>query len=154
MPADRLALAVGIGGEDQRVGLLGLIGDRLELPDLVRIGLPFHGEALVRVDRSVPRRQIADMTIARQHAVTGAQIFLDGFRLGGRFDDDQFQKSACPYVYTRDGERAALRPSSGEADLAPGVAVETAGEVEFEQDELDRAARQCGLADQLVDRHR
>ena len=29
VPADRLALAVGVGGEDQRVGVLRLVGDRL-----------------------------------------------------------------------------------------------------------------------------
>src|SRR3546814_3533421 len=63
MPADRLALAVGISREDQAVGLPGLVGDRLELLRLVAIGLPFHGEALVGIDRPVLGRQVADMAV-------------------------------------------------------------------------------------------
>jgi len=82
MPADRLALAVGIGGEDQRVGILGLVGDRLQLAGFVGIGLPFHREAIVRIDRSILRGQVTDMAVGRQDAMTRSQIFLDGLGLG------------------------------------------------------------------------
>src|SRR3546814_19944016 len=87
MPADRLALAVGISREDQAVGLPGLVGDRLELLRLVAIGLPFHGEALVGIDRPVLGRQVADMAVRGEDPIAPAQIFFDGFGLGRRFDD-------------------------------------------------------------------
>jgi hypothetical protein len=35
--------------------------------------------------------------------VAASQIFLDGFRLCRRFDDDEFQVVAFLYVRTRDG---------------------------------------------------
>ena len=89
VPGNRLAFAVRVGGEDQGVGLLRLVGDRLELPRLVGIGLPLHREAGVRIDRAVLGRQIADVAVGGEHAVTAAKIFLDGLRLGGRFDDDK-----------------------------------------------------------------
>ena len=57
------------------------------------VDLPRHGEILVRQDRAVLGRQIADMAVAGDDLVVAAQIFVDGFRLGGRFDDDDFHES-------------------------------------------------------------
>jgi hypothetical protein len=89
VPADRLALAIGVGREDQPVGLLRLVGDRLQLLGLVGIGLPFHREPFVRVDGAVTRRQVADMAVGGENAIVLAEIFLDGLRLGRRFYDDE-----------------------------------------------------------------
>ena len=76
VPADRLALTIGVGREDQRVGLLRRVGDRLQLLGLVGIGFPLHREARVRIDRAVLGRQVADMAIAGQHACgPGPDIF-------------------------------------------------------------------------------
>ena len=74
------------------VGLLRLVGDRLQLPRLVGIGLPLHREAVVGIDRAVLGRQIADMAVGGEHAIAAAQIFLDGLGLGGRFDDDELHE--------------------------------------------------------------
>src|SRR3546814_16858099 len=42
MPRDRLALAIGVGREDQPTGLLGLVVDRLQSLRLVGVFFPIH----------------------------------------------------------------------------------------------------------------
>ena len=109
---------------------------------LSAIGLPLHREAVVRIDRPVLGRQVADMAVAGEHAMPAAQIFLDGLRLGGRFDDDELQRSGL-LTRTRRGWGGGfglVKRGASEADLAAGMAVEPAGEVEFEQHHLHRAA--------------
>ena len=88
VPTDRLALAVRVGGEDQAVGLFGQIADLADAALFVAVQLPVHREVLVRADRTVFRRQVADVAVGGEDAVVLAQVLLDGFRLGGRFDDD------------------------------------------------------------------
>ena len=90
VPRDRLPLAVGVGGEDDAVDRLGRVGDRLQLACLVGVQLPVHREAVVGFDRAVARRQVADMTVTRQHDVVRAKVFVDRLGLGRRFDDDKF----------------------------------------------------------------
>ena len=94
------------------------------------------------------------MAIARQHAVAGAEIFFDGLRLGGRFNDDEFQVDAFLYVRTRDCRVMDSGSSSGQADLAAGVPLQPAAKLQFEEDQLNRARRSLGKPDDLVDRHR
>ena len=101
VPRDRLALAIRIGREDQAVGELGEIGDRLQLLRLVRVILPRHRERIVGIDRAVLGRQVADMAVAGQDAVIAAQILLDGFGLGGRFDDDKLHGETGVLTCTR-----------------------------------------------------
>ena len=84
-----LPLLVGVGGQDQAVGLLRLVGDRLQLLGLVGVILPFHREPVIRVHRSVLRGQVADVAVAGEDAIIRAEVLFDGFRLGGRFDDDE-----------------------------------------------------------------
>jgi hypothetical protein len=103
VPADRLPFAIWIGGEDQGVGTLRLVGDGAKLLLFVRIGLPLHGEARVGIDGAVLGRQIADVSVGGEHPVAGAQILLDGFRLGGRFDDDELHVMERPLTRTRIG---------------------------------------------------
>ena len=66
VPGDRLALAVRVGGEVQRAGALQRLGDRADLLLAAVVGLPVHGEVLVRADRAVLRRQVAHMAEAGQ----------------------------------------------------------------------------------------
>jgi hypothetical protein len=140
VPADRLAFAVGIGRQDQRIGLLRRVGDGFQLLGLVRISVPFHRKAGIRIDRAILRRQVADMAIAGQHAVTRAEIFFDGLRLGRRFNDNKFQAGRFLYVRTRDCRVADSATSSAvEAHLVPGMAIEPPGKVKLEQDQLHRA---------------
>src|SRR3546814_8043769 len=75
MPADRLALAIGVGREDQAVGGLRRVLDFLHPLRLVGIKLPLHSEAVVGVDRSVLGRQVANMAIAGQHLEIATEIF-------------------------------------------------------------------------------
>src|SRR3546814_6355516 len=89
MPRDRLALAIGVGREDQPIGLLGLVGDRLQLLRLVGVIFPIHREPVIRVHRAVLGGQIADMAVGGEDAIIAAQVFFDRFGLGRRFDDDK-----------------------------------------------------------------
>ena len=86
VPCDSLALAVGVGRKIDVVGLLGLRLDFLEhlrlAGDDVVLGLEIvidgHSErALGQIDHVADRRD---------HLEVGAQIALDGFRLGWRFN--------------------------------------------------------------------
>ena len=88
VPGNRLAFAVGVGGEDEAVGVLHGAGD-LGQPLRGRpVHGPGHGEILVRPDRAVLGGQVADMPEGGQDPVVAAQIFVDRFRLRRRFDDD------------------------------------------------------------------
>src|SRR3546814_2434739 len=82
VPGNRLALAVRVGREDQRLGLLRLVGDGAQLLGLVGIGFPFHRETGVWIDRAVLGGKIADVTIGCEDAIFAAQIFFDGLCLG------------------------------------------------------------------------
>ena len=88
VPADRLALAVGVGGQNQRLVVLQRVLDRLEVLAAVGRDLPFHVEIMVGVDAAVLGRQVADMAEAGQNPIVGTQVFLDGLGLGRGFDDD------------------------------------------------------------------
>ncbi len=66
MPGNGLALAVGVGGEDQLVGAFDGVGDLLDPLLGARIDVPDHGEIVVRLDRTVLGRQVADMAEAGQ----------------------------------------------------------------------------------------
>jgi hypothetical protein len=89
MPADRLALAVGVGGEEDRGRFLGrrlqLVEDLLAgLEDLV-LGL----EALLDVHAELLLREVADVAHRGLDRVVAAQVLVDRLRLRGRLDDDQ-----------------------------------------------------------------
>src|SRR3546814_19367536 len=80
MPAYRLTLAVGVGREDQTVGLLRGVRNLLQSLRLVGIELPLHREAVVGIDRPILGRQIPDVAIGRQNLEIAAEILLDRFR--------------------------------------------------------------------------
>ena len=103
VPRNRLALAVGVGRENQPVGALRRVADFLEALLLVAIELPVHREILVRAHAAILGWQVADVTVAGENLEVLAEIFLDGFRLGGRFDDDQLHggKNSPLRVYVR-----------------------------------------------------
>ena len=97
VPGDRLALAVGVGGQNEGVGLLQGMGDVVDA--LLRLGvdLPEHLEIIVRIDRSVLGRQVTDMAKGRQDLVTGPQVLIDRLRLGWRLDNDNFHENPMGY---------------------------------------------------------
>jgi hypothetical protein len=88
VPGNCLAFAVGVGGEDDAIGVLDCFDDVREALARFGIDLPAHGEILVRPDRAVLRRQVADMPVGGQDLVVRTEIFVDGLGFGGRFDDD------------------------------------------------------------------
>ena len=88
MPADRLALAIRIGCEIERLGALHRLGDSGDLALAALVGSPIHREIFIWPHAAIFRRQVADMTKARQHGEPGAEIFVDGLGFGGRFNDD------------------------------------------------------------------
>ena len=88
LPGDRLAFAVGFGGEDQAVSRLERRRNRPQRPDGPLAGLRVgHGEVVVGIDRARLRRQIEDMAVAGAHMVAAAEPGPDRPCLGGRFDD-------------------------------------------------------------------
>ena len=82
MPRNRFALSVRVGRQDQTVSRLGKIGNRLELLGLVGVVFPLHRKAIVRVNRTVFGRQIADVAVGREDAEVLAQIAFNGFGFG------------------------------------------------------------------------
>ena len=118
VPGDRLALAVGVGGEDQRVVALQRVGDRLDMLAAIRRHLPFHREPVLGIDRAVLGRQVADMAVGGENRVAGAEILVDGAGLGGGFDDD-------------DGHTQLLRrraPARSRLNVAGGGGCQPGGE--------------------------
>ena len=89
VPGDGLALAVGVGGQDDAVRGLGRLGDLRQALGGLGVDLPGHGEVLVRADRAVLGRQVADMSVARQDLVVRPQVLVDGLGLGRALDDDE-----------------------------------------------------------------
>ena len=75
VPGNRLALAVGVSSEIQRVGLLQRPDDR---DDFV-----LHREAMVRVDRAFLGHEVADMAVRSHDIEVPAKILADCFGLGG-----------------------------------------------------------------------
>ena len=114
MPGDRLALAIRIGGEDQPVRGLeggGDLGDPLGRP---AVGLPVHGEIFIGPHRAVLGRQVADMAVGGKNSEALAEVFVDGFRLGRRFDDDNIH---CEGFRQR-GRLIEDRPDDGKPYLS------------------------------------
>jgi hypothetical protein len=88
VPGDRLALAIGVGCEDELVGALERFGDVIESAHGLRIDLPYHLEIGFRIDRAVLGREVADMAERGQHLVGTAQIFIDRLGLCRRLNND------------------------------------------------------------------
>ena len=92
----RVALAVGVGGEDQPVGILERGADRAQRRPRAARGGVDRREAVCGVDRAVPLRQVADMAPGCDHLVAGAEIASDRLRLGWGFDDDDVHGDLPP----------------------------------------------------------
>ena len=85
MPRDRLALAVGVGRQDQLLRAFDCPRDVVEALLRLGIDLPDHAEIGVRIDRAVLRGQVADMAEGCHYLIAAAEIFIDRFRLGRQF---------------------------------------------------------------------
>src|ERR1700733_3008742 len=94
VPGDRLALPVGVGGEDHAVGVPHGAADVAHPLGGLGVDLPAHGEIVVGVDRAVLRREIPHMAERGVYAIVLAQIFVDGLRLGRRLDNHDFHSGS------------------------------------------------------------
>ena len=120
VPGDRLALAVGVGRQDDPLGVPDRHADVAEPLGRLGVDFPAHGEIVVRVDRAVLGREVADVAIGGVDPVVLAQVLVDGLRLGGRFDDHDFHAASFggPFeaslvsVRARDMERRRPRVKS------------------------------------------
>ena len=88
VPGDGLALAVGVGRQDELARALHGAGDVVEALLGLVVDLPDHAEIGLGIDRAVLGRQVPDMAEGGQHLVAGAKILIDGLGLGGRFNND------------------------------------------------------------------
>ena len=121
VPRDRLALAVGVGRQNDPIGAPDRDANVAEPLGRLGVDLPAHGEIVVRIDRAVLGGEIADVAIGGVDPVVLAQVFVDGLRLGGRFDDHDFHTASFggPFeaslvsVRARDMERRGPRVKSG-----------------------------------------
>ncbi len=87
VPRDRLALAVRVGGEIELLRALQGAGDGRDLAGTALVGLPVHGEIIVRTHAAVLGRQVAHVAETGQHRVAIAQILVDGLGFGWGFYD-------------------------------------------------------------------
>ena len=88
VPGNRLALAVGVGGQDQGIVIFERVGDGLEVLAAIGLHLPIHGKVVVGMHRAILWRQVAHMAVRRQNGIAGPQIGVDRLGLGGRFNND------------------------------------------------------------------
>ena len=93
VPGNRLAFAIRVGGEDQRVGVLDGAADLAEALGGLGVDLPSHVKIVVRIDRAVLGREVADVPERSVHFITLAQVLVDGFCLCGRLYDDDLHES-------------------------------------------------------------
>ena len=108
MPGNGFALAVRVGGEIELAALGDRLGDGVEPLLGLRVDQPVHGEILVRADRTVLGRQVADMTIGGQHGETGAEIFPNGLSLGRGLDDQYVHRRYMLQLRSRTGAKSLI----------------------------------------------
>ena len=88
VPGNGLALAIGVGGEDQLVGSLQSLGDLVQALGGLGVNVPMHLEVVVGHDRAVLGGQVANMTVGGEHAIARPQILVHGLGLSRRLNDD------------------------------------------------------------------
>ncbi len=96
VPGDGFAFAVQVGCEEDFGGVLGggaEVGD-----DFAAAVGDFVGgfEVVVDVDVEALGGDVADVADGGFDGVAGAEVFVDGFGLGGGFDDDEGLSGAPP----------------------------------------------------------
>src|SRR5215212_8581479 len=108
VPGDRLALPVGVGGEEHLVGRLGGLADAGD--DLLALlgHLVGDRDPAVDIHGEVGLGQVTDVAHGGDHVVVFAQVLADGLRLGRRLDHDQV---ACQWniLCSSWGDRAERR---------------------------------------------
>ena len=112
MPGDGLALAVGVGREEQRLGLLQRARDGVDVLLVALDHLVLHREVVLRVDRAFLRHEIAHVAVRGEHLEVLAEVFLDGLRLGRRFHDNEVAAQMSSNAKRRSALRRPGLPSA------------------------------------------
>jgi len=82
VPGDRLALAIGVGGENELVRTLERAGNVVEAFLRLVVDLPDHAEIVLGIDRAVLRRQVPHMAERGQYLVARAEVAINRLCLG------------------------------------------------------------------------
>ena len=85
MPRNRLALAVGVGGQNQMVIAFQRLGNGAHMLFAIGPHFPQHIKIIARIHRPILGRQIAHMAETGQNCIVWPQIFVDGLGLGRGF---------------------------------------------------------------------
>ena len=88
MPGNRLAFAIRVGRQNNRVGVLDRFCDVGKALASLGVDLPLHLKIVLDVHRAVLGGQVAHMAERGENLVIPAKIFVDRLGLGRRFDDD------------------------------------------------------------------
>ena len=87
MPRNGFAFPIRVGCEVDVFSFFGTGNDGIDVFAVAADQLVFHGKAIVGIDCSAFRNQIADVAVRRQDFKITAQIFFQGFGFGRGFDD-------------------------------------------------------------------
>ncbi len=82
MPGNGLSLAIGIAGQIDLVGRLGVLLQRLDEVALTAYVDIFGREIMLDIDAELALGQVAQMTHGGAHHVFAAEILLDRLGLG------------------------------------------------------------------------
>ena len=138
LPADRFPFAIRVGGENDAVGLLRDLGDLAQALGRLGVDLPGHGEVVVGQDRTILRRQVADVTVGGQDRVVRTEVLVDGLGLCRAFDDDEIHRGRRLSEGRERGWRKPRCQSGGEQTGLKGrhsawQKCRTAGQAELQQ---------------------
>jgi hypothetical protein len=89
VPGNGFAFAIRVRCEIERVGFLQGAHDCVDVFLAALDDLVLHREFLVGIHGALLRNEVAHVAVRRHHLEIPAEVFADGFRLCGRFDDDK-----------------------------------------------------------------
>ncbi len=88
MPGNGFPFAIRVGCENEAVAVLQCLYNIRQALGGIAVHFPGHCKIFVRAHRAILGWQVPHMAKGGQNLIVRAQIFVDGFGLGRRFDDD------------------------------------------------------------------
>src|SRR6202158_5344985 len=96
VPRDRLAFAVWVGCQQHGVSHLDRFRDGVHMAGVSLDDFVLHAEIVIGVDRPGLWHEIAHMAVRGEDLKILAEVLLERFRLGGRFNDEEI---CCHELY-------------------------------------------------------
>jgi hypothetical protein len=93
VPGNGLALAIGVGGQDQLARALDRPCDVVEPLLRLVVDLPKHVEVVLGVDRAVLGREVPHVAERGQDLVAGAKVLVDRLGLGRGLNNDDIHEA-------------------------------------------------------------